>query len=74
MTRGCVIGWLDKNVGECSIACPVLYERTLNKLFDTSGAAANYTRVWPLKDTAYKRKRHGPEGVLEHLTAARILR
>ena len=29
--RGSVIGWLDKNVGECFVTCPVTYEKTLDR-------------------------------------------
>ena len=64
--RGSVIGWLDKNVGECFVTCPVTYEKTLDALFDTSNG--NYTRVYPLKDTAYKRKKHGAEELLKNMT------
>ena len=35
-------------------------------LFDTSNG--NYTRVYPLKDTAYKRKKHGAEELLKNMT------
>ena len=66
--RGCVIGWLDKNNGECSCVCPSLYERTLSKLFDET--ASSYTRVWPLKDTAYKRKKHGTSRLLANMVTA----
>ena len=61
-----MIGWLDKNVGECFVTCPVTYEKTLDALFDTSNG--NYTRVYPLKDTAYKRKKHGAEELLKNMT------
>ena len=50
--RGSVIGWLDKNVGECFVTCPVTYEKTLDTLFNTSNG--NYTRMYPLKDTALR--------------------
>ena len=50
--RGSVIGWLDKNVGECFVTCPVTYEKTLDALFNTSNG--NYTRMYPLKDTALR--------------------
>ena len=45
---------------------PVTYEKTLDALFDTSNG--NYTRVYPLKDTAYKRKKHGAEELLKNMT------
>ena len=64
--RGSVIGWLDKNVGECFVTCPVTYEKTLDALFNTSNG--NYTRMYPLKDTSYKRKKHGAEDLLKNMT------
>ena len=64
--RGSVIGWLDKNVGEVFVTCPVTYAKTLDALFDSSNG--NYTRVYPLKDTTYKRKKYGADDLLRNMT------
>ena len=54
--NGLVIGPLDKNNGECSALCPVLYKRVLEKLYPCDGE--DYEQVFPKRLTSYRRKRY----------------
>ena len=63
--EGMVIGPIDKNQGEMSMVCPVLYEQTLAKLYSTNGGV--YEKVYPNKVTAYRKKKHG-EDLLSNMT------
>ena len=44
--EGLVIGPIDKNIGECSMVCPVLYQRALDKLYTEE---TGYKEVHPHK-------------------------
>ena len=56
--QGMVVGPLDKNLGECSIVCPVLYRQALEKLYPVQGE--DYEEIHPNKMTPYRKraKRH----------------
>ena len=59
MLNGLVIGPLDKNNGECSALCPVLYKKVLDKLYPCDGE--DYEQVFPKRLTSYRRKRYRDE-------------
>ena len=55
-----VIGPLDKNLGECWVACPHIYEQAVDKIMDKMYATdAGYKRVYPYKDTVTRRRKPG---------------
>ena len=49
---GLVIGPIDKNNGESSLCCPVLYHEALTAMYNPD---AGYTEIHPRKATAYKK-------------------
>lgn len=69
--KGMVIGPIDKNQGELSVVCPMLYKQTLHKLYATKGGV--YQEVHPNKLTAYQKKKHGLD-ILAHMTVETVTR
>ena len=53
---GLVIGPIDKNTGEASCCCPVLYQEALHNMYS---AGTGYEEHFPCKATTYKRKKYG---------------
>ena len=61
---GMVIGGLDKNQNELWVACPELYGKTLDKLYNSD---TGYKKVTLRKVTAYQRKKHGPTELCKYV-------
>ena len=59
-----VIGPLDKNLGECWVCCPVLYEQALQKAYTES---AGYKKVEFRKATAYQIKKYGKDKLHQYV-------
>ena len=66
MLDGMVIGPLDKNNGECSIVCPVIYQTTLERLYGSS-AGDGYQRVYAQIPTAKRKRDLGMDGILNNM-------
>jgi len=64
LLKGMVIGGLDKNQNELWATCPVLYEKTLHKLYN---ADTGYRKVCLRKITSYQRKKHGTSGLYKYV-------
>lgn len=58
MLKGLVVGELDKNLGELSAVCPVLYLSALEKMYS---AGAGYEVVEPKKCTQQMKTRFGAD-------------
>ena len=57
LLRGMVIGPLDKNNGELSVVCPVLYREALNAMYNEK---TGYQKVYPTKLSTFRKKRYSP--------------
>ena len=68
--QGLVCGPLDKNGGELSLVCPVLYEQAVSQLYDTAGG--DYVRVHPKRMTAYRKRAYRGEAILSEVTGTRM--
>ena len=56
--KGMIIGPLDKNKGELSVVCPVLYHKALKKAYSVE---TGYRRVFPATLSQHRKKRYSAE-------------
>ena len=56
LLKGLVIGCIDKNLGEFSAVCPVLYKEAMDGIYSTS---TGYEEICPKKCTPTMKKKHG---------------
>ena len=62
--KGLVIGPIDKNNGESSAVCPVLYEHALEGMYTE---ATGYQEVWIHKYTTYQKRKLGVANMKQHV-------
>jgi len=73
MLGGLVCGPIDKNNGELWMACPCLYEKAMEKMYET-GSGKDYERIYPKKITAYRKRNFKGEAILKEVTGTSMPR
>ena len=63
LLNGMIIGPLDKNNGECSVVCPVLYKLAVEKVYPLDGK--DYEHIQPKKLTTYQIKNKSGAAILQ---------
>jgi hypothetical protein len=61
---GMVIAPIDKNIGEFSISCPIIYEKALKKAYTIGDG---YEQVWIRKHTPYQVKKMGKDKIHKYV-------